>query len=79
MSHSLQHRGVSLVSLDSRDPTFEADETSEKCNGEERESKFKRIYFYIIMFVFSICYPKHSCQPQATARLSSAIAFSLGV
>lgn len=29
----------------------EADQTSEECNGEERESKFKRIYFYIITFV----------------------------
>ncbi|GAB0203833.1 hypothetical protein GRJ2_002848900 [Grus japonensis] len=32
----LSTRGVSLVSLDSRDPMVEADETSEECNGEER-------------------------------------------
>lgn len=32
----LSTRGVSLVSLDSRDPMVEADETSEECNDEER-------------------------------------------
>lgn len=41
-------RGVTLVSLVSKDSMFEADET---CNGKKRESKVKRMYFYIITFI----------------------------